>query len=219
MIDQALLDVASQQALENGCRLLQGFRLADEDYDHIHGLMHWMNPVPFSHILDIGSGFGDPAWLMRQCRRDLSFSLLNYNEFQIKQSRYTGFPTVRADMHAIPFATNTFDGAMMLYTLCHADNFVKALQEARRVVRPGGFLFVYDYVRDAGNDNEAWELLKARFPYRSEIEALAAMTGWATKSWHYPLGDDTVFRQAFGEHQAIYERLFGPLRPYIWKAQ
>jgi ubiquinone/menaquinone biosynthesis C-methylase UbiE len=158
---------------------------------------------------------------MRNIRRDLQFTLVNNNHFQLKEARKLprAFPVIGADMHQLPFANGSFDGAMMLYTMCHADDAFAALREARRVVRPGGFFFMFDYEREYGDNEETWALLKAKFPYRSGFEALAELAGWRTVKWENPLGDDWVFRRAFGEHQDVYERLFGPLVPFIWKAQ
>jgi ubiquinone/menaquinone biosynthesis C-methylase UbiE len=49
-----------------------------------------------------------------------------------------------ADGRALPFEDATFDGVVLATTLCHVPEPERALAEARRVLRPGGYLLVYD---------------------------------------------------------------------------
>jgi ubiquinone/menaquinone biosynthesis C-methylase UbiE len=56
-------------------------------------------------------------------------------------------PDVRfevADGRALPFEDGAFDGVVFATTLCHIPEPERALAEARRVLRPGGTLAVYD---------------------------------------------------------------------------
>lgn len=45
---------------------------------------------------------------------------------------------------ARPFGDHTFDGVVFATTLCHVPAPELPLVEARRVLRPGGYLLVYD---------------------------------------------------------------------------
>lgn len=49
-----------------------------------------------------------------------------------------------ADGRALPFDDACFDGVVFATTLCHVPEPERALAEARRVLRPGGYLLVYD---------------------------------------------------------------------------
>ena len=49
-----------------------------------------------------------------------------------------------ADIHEIPFADNTFDIAYANAVLEHLNEPVKALEELRRVLKPGGIVGVRD---------------------------------------------------------------------------
>ena len=51
---------------------------------------------------------------------------------------------VVADMEALPFADETFDAAMFIAALHHVPDPLLALQEAFRVLKPGGRLFAFE---------------------------------------------------------------------------
>jgi SAM-dependent methyltransferase len=216
MIDQTLLDRASQTMLDNGIRLLQGARLADTDAGHITKLLEYMRPEQGSRWLDIGSGFGEPARLMREQRPDLQFTLVNNNAFQ-RLKTPSGLVVIDGDMHELPFDDRQFDGAMFLYSLCHADNFQQALDEAARVVRPGGALFVFDYLRMDGDDRWTEKLLASRFMGFDELDWRIGKAGWQKPRYGYPDCDDTLFRQVVDD-AVVYRMLFADLVPIVWRA-
>jgi len=217
MINQAVLDDLSRQAIVHDFRLLQGFRLADTDVSHCFALLNFLDPPRASYWLDVGCGFGEPARIMHAIRPDLSFMLLNNNQVQLEYAPKL-FEQVHADMHEMPFHDGLFDGVMFLYSLCHADDLCRVLREAARVVRPGGQLFVFDYLRHDGDDAESWRLLSARFPYKLELEVCFEMTRWQPIAWEIPDGSDAVFRAFFNDN-ALYDQVIGrPLRPYLLKA-
>lgn len=202
MIPQAALDHFSRIGLECGLRLLQGFRLHDTDEGHVERLLALAGVVA-GHWLDIGCGFGEFARLAR--RPALRFTLLNYNAFQLTHAP-ENMPRVRADMNDLPFGAGSFDGAMFLYSLCHADDPLRALAEAARVVRPGGHLVVYDYT---GADCGTWGELYARFYEMAELEGLARACGWRMQAVEYPHGREMMFDQ----HPS-----FADLRATLWRA-
>lgn len=46
---------------------------------------------------------------------------------------------VKADIHQLPFADNTFDAVLCNHVLEHVADDIKALQELKRVLKPGGW--------------------------------------------------------------------------------
>lgn len=221
---RATLDDATRAAHAGGIRILQGHRLARTDVEHVRALLRHMQPVLARHapgapvrVLDIGSGFGEVARLMQAERPELDFIELNLNKLQLG---YTppGLPRVCADLHALPLADQTVDVCMFLYTLCHAD-YEHALYEAWRVTRPGGGLFVFDYIRLRGDNRLMSDTLFAHAPTVGKLGLHLADAGWWLQGCTGALdGDDATFREVWGDDQASYDAIFGELMPVIWHA-
>jgi ubiquinone/menaquinone biosynthesis C-methylase UbiE len=217
VIPQAALDDASRVCWERGIKVLQGFRCGNgTDRQHIGRLLWAMSPPFGSRWVDIGCGFGEPARLMAEFRPDLHFELVNNNQFQLtKVPRH--LPAYHADMHELPFEDARFDGAMFLYSLCHSDGLA-ALHEAARVVKPGGKLFVFDYIRKSGDNDLARWHLGANFFTRNEFLTALCLAGWAHAGWNEPPGSDALFRSTFGDGQQpqLYDQIFSEVTPTIW---
>ncbi|HEV7350407.1 class I SAM-dependent methyltransferase [Telluribacter sp.] len=49
---------------------------------------------------------------------------------------------VKMDIHSIPFEANTFDVAICNHVMEHVDDYVKAMSELYRVLRPGGWAII-----------------------------------------------------------------------------
>jgi SAM-dependent methyltransferase len=55
---------------------------------------------------------------------------------------------VRGDLHALPFAAQSFDCVFCVEGFCYATDVPRALAEASRVLRPGGLLVLIDGYRE-----------------------------------------------------------------------
>ena len=217
MIPPDEMNAASLACLQRGVKILQGFRLADTDEAHIAALLAFMDPPHRSSWLDIGCGFGEPARLMQQQRPDLRFELVNNNRFQLSRVP-SEMSAWHADMHDLPFLNATFDGAMFLYSLCHSEGLISALREAARVVRRDGRLFVFDYVRLAGDNTLAKLHLGANFFTPDDLADLLWNAGWIANGITLPkTGSDAVFRSLFGDGTQVelYNRIFSELAPML----
>ena len=96
-------------------------------------------------VLDIGAGDGTVADML--CARtdryvclDVSARLLSAARRRLKARRNVAL--VQGDMHALPFASDSFELVLSLHVLALGAEPMKALDEAARVVRPGGELLV-----------------------------------------------------------------------------
>jgi SAM-dependent methyltransferase len=70
------------------------------------------------------------------------------------------------DGQALPYDDQTFDGVVFATTLCHVPDPMAALAQARRVLRPGGSLLVYE-----GDYNTATVSLAAHDPLQTCVAA------------------------------------------------
>jgi SAM-dependent methyltransferase len=85
-------------------------------------------------VLDIGGGNGTLARLLT----DMRVVVVDRAEHVSAAPR----PAVRADAGCLPFRDEAFDGAAALWMLYHVPDPVLVLREARRVLRPRGWLAV-----------------------------------------------------------------------------
>jgi SAM-dependent methyltransferase len=157
--DQAALTAATDACLGAGMRVLQLFQAGDEA-EHVSMLLRLLDAPADALIVDVGCGVGEVARLMQEERSDLSFLLLNLSEYQLTLCP-EHMERVRADMHAMPIMPESVDVVMVNYTLGYAD-LPLLMKEARRVLRRGGILFIYDL---ASRDMGAVRIMRERFGY------------------------------------------------------
>lgn len=99
-------------------------------------------------VLEIAAGTGETACLLavefgaRAVALDAS-ALMVGRARRKAHRRGLGLFVVRADAHALPFATGTFDAVLCECALCHFEKR-RVLREMRRVARPGGAVGVHD---------------------------------------------------------------------------
>lgn len=96
-------------------------------------------------VLDIGAGDGTIAELLaRQVDRYVCFDV-SQKLLSAASQRLTRVPTValvRGDMHALPFPDGRFELVLLSNVLAYAEEPARALDEALRVIRPGGELLI-----------------------------------------------------------------------------
>src|SRR5882757_5907863 len=85
-----------------------------------------------ARVLDLGGGTGRLSGLLTE--RGMWTTVLD-NAQHVRQAPV---PQVLGDANEMPFADGSFDAVAALYMLYHLDQPVRALREARRVLRPGG---------------------------------------------------------------------------------
>jgi SAM-dependent methyltransferase len=103
-------------------------------------------------LLDAGCGVGGPAVAIatrhRRCRIDgVTVSRAQAHEL-IALTRQRSIDervgVTRGDYHALPFRDGCFDGALFLESIGYSPDHGTLFAEARRVVRPGGRIYVKD---------------------------------------------------------------------------
>ncbi len=142
-------------------------------------------------ILDIGGGLrvireknnrdGSREWL-RPYIEKVDYKVLDpISDFN---------PDIVGDIHALPLDDNSFDAIICIAVLEHVENPIQAFKEMYRVLKPGGYLFLYVpflyyYHAEKGYYGDYWRFTEDGLRYLgkpfSEIEIVSS--GGAIETW------------------------------------
>lgn len=105
--------------------------------------------APELSLLDIGAGPGSITVEFAERVKTVTATEINDQALQLSRdaaaaASRSNIDFVVADVHALPFADNTFDITHAHQVLQHVANPVLALQEMARVTKPGGLLAARD---------------------------------------------------------------------------
>ncbi len=116
-------------------------------------MMDWLAPRPDQKLLDVAGGTGDIAF--RFLKRaghghatvlDLTESMLIEGQKRAEAERMSeSLKWVVGDAMALPFDDNTFDVYTISFGIRNVTRPQEALNEAHRVLRPGGRLMVLEF--------------------------------------------------------------------------
>ncbi|MBC8127067.1 MAG: ubiquinone/menaquinone biosynthesis methyltransferase [Gloeobacteraceae cyanobacterium ES-bin-144] len=126
-----------------------------------------------SRLLDVASGTGDLALEIQDHCPDCEVIASDFCAEMLAHAASRGVThTLVADALNLPFPDANFDIVTVAFGLRNMADYPAALQEMRRVIRPGGRLFILDFSLPNG-------LL--RTPYRLYLHhVLPRMAGWLT---------------------------------------
>lgn len=139
----------------------RGYRVFAPFYDAVFGAslhagrrlaVQSLDILPGERVLEVcvGTGFALPLYPRhaRVTGIDLSAEMLQRASMRTAK---LGLGQVEAllqmDAERLAFGTGTFDKVVMLFALCGLPNPVKAVQEMRRVCRPGGTIVIANHFR------------------------------------------------------------------------
>ena len=118
---------------------------------------------PGDHVLDVGCGTGV---FLRMCAdRGATASGIDaaQNLLTLARRRVPAAELRHGDMQALPYADDTFDLVTGFTSFFFAEDMTLALQEARRVARPGAPVVIQVFGRPERCDLEAMKAAVARF--------------------------------------------------------
>ncbi|MFD1913696.1 bifunctional demethylmenaquinone methyltransferase/2-methoxy-6-polyprenyl-1,4-benzoquinol methylase UbiE [Halodurantibacterium flavum] len=116
-------------------------------------MMDWLAPRPHQRLLDVAGGTGDIAFRFLRRAPDAQATVLDMTEQMLIQGRQRAeaeqmadrLTWVTGDAMALPFADSSFDVYTISFGIRNVTRIEAALQEAQRVLRPGGRIMVLEF--------------------------------------------------------------------------
>jgi len=177
IVNISAIETATLAVIAAGVRQFQAFLTGDDDAAHAARLLELMAPPAGAVVVDAGCGIGETARLMREQRPDLHFVLVNLSAFQLDLCP-SDMERVQADFCAMPLPDACADVVLYSYSASQCDDWHAMLVEARRVLRPGGSVFIHDMADAGGADHGAWNAAGAIVRSVDEMVRLARESGF-----------------------------------------
>jgi ArsR family transcriptional regulator len=202
--DDQILEADRRQAarvLAERARIAsESFRQKGADWDEMRALdlpaqavedalLTLVPPSPQGRLLDIGTGTGRVLELLAPRVRqalgvDASKAMLALARARLSDPGLAHCAVRLADMYRLPLADHAFDTVVLQMVLHHAEDPAGAVQEATRVLNPGGKLLVIDLAEHNRTDLTA--KLAHRWPGFSDA-AINRMFTTADLEWRDPI--------------------------------
>ena len=143
LVQDIFSDVAKNYDLMNDLMSFGAHRLWKKE------LIDMMNIQISDVIIDVGSGTGDLIKLMLKKNLintiysvDLNGEMLRYGKKRFKNKR---IKFIKANAENLPFENDYFDKYIVSFCLRNVTNIKKALEEAYRIIKPGGVFYCLEF--------------------------------------------------------------------------
>jgi ubiquinone/menaquinone biosynthesis C-methylase UbiE len=160
--------------------------IAEKDTAKLERMAEWLRLKPGSAVLDVGTGTGVfVPFMMSRIGGGGRLVALDIAEEMLKLARAkkSGETTdhVQADVLRLPFHGEAFDTVVCYSSFPHFQDKSKALKEVRRVLKPGGRVFVcHTSCRNAINEihRSIQAVANDLVPDPAAMESMLAETGF-----------------------------------------
>lgn len=105
-----------------------------------------------SRILDACCGTGEYTLLLRRAFPGAAITALDFSQPMLQRARAkaarrqaAGIQFVRGDLNRLPFGDSAFNLATVAFGLRNSVDYRRSLLELRRVLKPGGLLFILEF--------------------------------------------------------------------------
>ena len=138
------------------------------DLDHLQSLLAARRPA---RVLDLGTGGGHVAFRAAPFAQevvdyDLSAPMLAAVEAEASRRGHTNITPCQGPAEQLPFEPASFDAVLTRFSAHHWQDWRRALAEARRVLKPGGWAVFIDITAPAWPLADSWlqclELMRDR---------------------------------------------------------
>lgn len=109
-------------------------------------------------VLDAGCGFGGTLAAIADRWQDMQLTGINIDgrQLDIARAQVPEARFVEGDACALPFEAATFDRVLAVECIFHFPSRLRFLQEAVRVLKPGGYLALSDFVPASLSNARSW---------------------------------------------------------------
>ena len=154
----------------------------------------WMNPSQNSSFIDVASGTGDIAKLLSLKTKNLStITCIEPNEDMFKKgkdnlAKFKNIKWIKSKAETLPVEDNMYDFYSISYGIRNVSNIDKTLEEAYRVLKPGGRFMCLEFSKI---DNELLNILYKN--YSKVIPTLGKYIVGSSKPYEYLINSIDAF--------------------------
>jgi demethylmenaquinone methyltransferase/2-methoxy-6-polyprenyl-1,4-benzoquinol methylase len=164
---------------------------------------------PGQLVLDIAAGTGTSSAAFTAAGADVIAADFSLGMLEVGKARNPAIPFVAADALALPFADSSFDRVTISFGLRNVADRMIALEEFRRVIKPGGRLVICEFshptlapfrrvyteylmaalpvlANRVSSNPDAYRYLAESiraWPVQQELAADIADSGWGSVQW------------------------------------
>ncbi len=131
--------VRREYATETGLLTRRAAYEGSEGVDPHDVLIEAIVEGPHADVLEVGCGPGDLAERLR-AEHGIAVKAIDISERMVTLAAGRGVDARAGDVQALPFDDQSFDCVIAAWMLYHVRDLARALEEVRRVLRPGGRL-------------------------------------------------------------------------------